>query len=187
MHNVMNALATIAIADELGVDPGAVKEGLRTFGGVQRRFTVLGEAPVPGGSVTVVDDYAHHPSEVVVTLEAAQRAYKRRIVVAFQPHRYSRTLHLFDELTRAFNRADLVFMTDVYAAGEKPMEGATTERLCAAVRAHGHRNVNHVPLRTDLVEAMRGSLQPEDVVLTMGAGDITKTGPELIAALKAAE
>ena len=186
MHNVMNALATIAIADELGVDPAAVKEGLRTFGGVQRRFTVLGDAPIPGGSVTVVDDYAHHPSEVVVTLEAAQRAYGRRIVAAFQPHRYSRTLHLFDELTRAFNRADLVFVTDVYAAGEEPIEGANAERLSTAIRAHGHRNVVHIPERTDLVAALQGVLQPGDVVLTMGAGDITKTGPELIAALQAA-
>lgn len=186
MHNVMNALATIAIADELGVDPAAVKEGLRTFGGVQRRFTVLGDAPVSGGEITVVDDYAHHPSEVVVTLEAAQRAYGRRIVATFQPHRYSRTHHLFDELTRAFNRADLVFITDVYAAGEKPIEGATADRLCAAVRAHGHRNVVHVPKRSDLVETLQGVLEPGDVVLTMGAGDITKTGPELIAALKAA-
>jgi len=187
MHNVMNALATIAVADELGVDPAAVKRGLRTFGGVERRFTVLGEAPIPGGTVTIVDDYAHHPSELVVTLEAAQRAYGRRIVAAFQPHRYSRTHHLFDELTRAFNRADQVFMTDVYAAGEALIEGATTDRLCAAVRAHGHRNVAHIPARGDLVAALRECLQPGDVVLTMGAGDISKTGSELIAALKAAE
>lgn len=184
VHNVMNALATIAVADELQVPHDDVREALRTFGGVQRRFTIVGETSVGEGEpVTVVDDYGHHPAEVVATLEAAQRAYGRRIVVAFQPHRYSRTHHLFDELTRAFNRADVVFLTDVYAAGEKKIEGADSEHLTRAIRAHGHRDVTHVPNRTDLAEAIRARLEPGDVVITLGAGDITKTGRELLALL----
>jgi UDP-N-acetylmuramate--alanine ligase len=185
MHSVMNALATIAVADELQVPHEKLRESLRTFGGVQRRFTIVGEHALGDGEpVVVVDDYGHHPAEVEVTLEAAQRAYGRRLVVAFQPHRYSRTHHLFDELTRCFNLADVVLMTDVYAAGEQPIEGADTEHLVAAIRSHGHRDVTHVPKREDLVAAIRERLEPGDVVLTLGAGDITKTGRELLQALE---
>jgi UDP-N-acetylmuramate--alanine ligase len=140
---------------------------------------VLGEA----NGITVVDDYAHHPAEVMATLEAARRAYNRRIVVAFQPHRYTRTHHLFEELTRAFNAADLVFLTDVYSAGEEPIAGADSAHLVQAMRQHGHRDVHHVPDRGDLVRALTGKLLPGDVVVTMGAGSITQTGPELLTAL----
>lgn len=179
IHNVLNALAVIAVADEVGVEIPIVQEALRTFEGVQRRFTVLGEA----NGITVVDDYAHHPAEVMATLEAARRAYNRRIVVAFQPHRYTRTHHLFEELTRAFNAADLVFLTDVYSAGEQPIAGADSAHLVQAMRQHGHRDVHHVPDRGDLVRALTGKLLPGDVVVTMGAGSITQTGPELLTAL----
>lgn len=185
MHNMLNALATIAVADELQVPWDAVAEALSTFEGVQRRFTIVGEPAIEGGSVTIVDDYGHHPAEVAATLEAAQRAYGRRIIVAFQPHRYSRTHHLFDELTRAFNRADVVMISDVYAAGEQPIEGATSEALVEAIRAHGHRDVSWVAERTDLAGAIVERLQPGDIVITLGAGDITKTGPELLARLAA--
>lgn len=186
MHSVLNALATIAVADELQVPHDAVREALRTFGGVQRRFTIVGEHTLKDGEppITVVDDYGHHPAEVEVTLEAAQKAYGRRVVVAFQPHRYSRTKHLFDELTRAFNRADVVMLTDVYAAGEKPIEGADTAHLVKAIRAHGHRDVTHVAKRSDLVDALKERLRPGDVVITLGAGDITKTGRELLASFE---
>jgi len=184
MHSVLNALATIAVADELQVPHETLRASLSTFGGVQRRFTIVGKHELEGGAVTIVDDYGHHPAEVHVTLEAAQRAYGRRLVVAFQPHRYSRTHHLFEDLTRAFNRADVLLLTDVYAAGEQPIEGADSEHLAAAIRAHGHRDVTHVPRRTDLVEAIASRLQPGDVVITLGAGDITKTGRELLAHLR---
>jgi len=176
VHNVLNALAVIAVADELGVGHEITRQALATFEGVQRRFTVLGEA----AGVTVVDDYGHHPEEVRVTLEAAQRAYGRRLLVAFQPHRYSRTHHLFDELTRAFNRADVLLVTDVYAAGEAPIEGATSASLVEAIRAHGHHDVTHVPSRDDLAEVLRERAQAGDVVITLGAGTITRTGPELL-------
>ncbi|HEX2676821.1 MAG TPA: UDP-N-acetylmuramate--L-alanine ligase [Polyangiales bacterium] len=179
VHNVQNALAVIAVADELGVDRAVVREALATFQGVQRRFTIRGEQ----AGITVVDDYGHHPAEVEATLAAAQRAYGRRIVVAFQPHRYSRTHHLFDELTRAFNGADVLFLTDVYAAGEKPIPGADSEHLQRAIHAHGHRDVTYVPARGDLVKAMLPRLKAGDIVITLGAGNITQTGPELLDAL----
>jgi UDP-N-acetylmuramate--alanine ligase len=181
IHNVLNALATIAVADELGVPHEQLREALRTFGGVQRRFTIVGEHD----NVTVVDDYGHHPAEVQVTLDAAQRAYGRRLVVAFQPHRYTRTRDCFLELTRCFNRADVLLLTDVYAAGEDAIPGADSAALAEAIRAHGHRDVTLVPDRADLVDAIRSRLQPGDVVLTLGAGDITKTGRELLSALGA--
>jgi len=179
IHNVLNALATIVVADELRVPHDALREALATFGGVERRFTILGEH----GGVTVVDDYGHHPAEVMATLEAAQRAYGRRLVVAFQPHRYTRTHHLFDELTRAFNRADVLLVSDVYAAGEQPIPGADSARLVDAIRAHGHRDVTHVPVRADLAETLATRVQAGDIVITLGAGDITRTGPELLSLL----
>ncbi len=178
-HNVMNALATIAVADELRVPHEEVKKALAGFTGVARRFTILGEHD----GVTVVDDYGHHPAEVVATLEAAQRAFARRLVIAFQPHRYTRTHHLFDELTRAFNRADVLLLTDVYPAGEEPIEGADSAHLAEAIRSHGHHDVTHVPARANLAEAILERLEEGDVVITLGAGDITSTAPELVALL----
>jgi UDP-N-acetylmuramate--alanine ligase len=179
-HNALNALATIAVADELRVDHDRVRSALQSFEGVQRRFSIVGEE----AGVTVIDDYGHHPAEVEVTLEAAQRAYGARIVVAFQPHRYTRTRDLFDELTRAFNRADVLFLTEVYAAGEKPIEGADGRRLADAIRAHGHRDVTLVEDREDLAEAIGARAEPGDVVITLGAGDITRTGQELLEVLR---
>jgi UDP-N-acetylmuramate--alanine ligase len=181
IHNVLNALASIAVADELQVPLDRLRTSLAGFGGVARRFTVLGER----AGVTVVDDYGHHPAEIEATLEAAQRAFNRRLVVAFQPHRYSRTRDLFDDLARAFNRADVLLVTDVYAAGEAPIEGADSAHLVEAIRRHGHRDVAHVAARTGLVDAIHGRLEPGDVVVTLGAGDITRTAPELFESLDA--
>ena len=181
IHNVLNALAAIAVVDELGVPLAQIKRSLAAFSGVQRRFTVIGEH----AGVTIVDDYGHHPAEVEVTLEAAQRAYGRRILVAFQPHRYSRTQHCFDALTRAFNRAEVLLLTDVYAAGEEPIAGADSASLAKAVRAHGHRDVTLVPHVDALVDALLLRAQPGDVIITMGAGNITRVGPALLARLTA--
>ncbi len=182
MHNVLNALATIAVSDELGIGHGVLREALATYAGVQRRFTVLGEHR----GITVVDDYGHHPTEIELTLEAARRAYGRRLVVAFQPHRYSRTHHLFDELTRAFNLADVLLVTDVYPAGEAPIAGADSASLVEAIRAHGHRDVTYVKERVELAGCLLKRSHPGDIVITLGAGSITRTGPELIRALEGA-
>ncbi|MCA9608037.1 MAG: UDP-N-acetylmuramate--L-alanine ligase, partial [Myxococcales bacterium] len=180
IHNVLNTLAVIAVADELSVPLEVTKRALAGFGGVHRRFTIVGEAD----GVTIVDDYGHHPAEVQVTLEAAQRAYGQRLVVAFQPHRYSRTHHLFEELTRAFNRADVLLLADVYAAGEAPIEGATSEHLAEAIRKHGHRDVSWVGPSENLVEALAKRVEPGDVVITLGAGNITQVGPQLLERLE---
>ena len=182
-HNVQNALAVIAIADELGVERAITREALASFGGVQRRFTVRGESK----SVTVVDDYGHHPAEVRAVLTAAQQAFGRRVVVLFQPHRYSRTQLLFDELASAFNAADVLFLTDVYAAGEAPIAGADSAHLAEALRERGHRDVTYVPAQAALVSSVLPRLQKGDVVITLGAGSITQVGPQLLAALEHAE
>jgi len=176
IHNVLNAVAVIAVADELGVAHDVVRTALSTFSGVQRRFTIVGQH----ADIVVVDDYGHHPAEIQATLEAAMRAYGRRLVVAFQPHRFTRTHLLFDDLTRAFNRADVLLVTDVYAAGERPIDGADSASLVRAIRAHGHRDVTHVSERRTLAAAIAKRLEPGDVVITLGAGDITRTGPELL-------
>ncbi|MDP1922965.1 MAG: UDP-N-acetylmuramate--L-alanine ligase [Myxococcales bacterium] len=178
-HNAMNALAVIAVCEELDVPHDVVRQALADFQGVQRRFTVKGEAK----GITIVDDYGHHPAEVKATLAGARRAFGRRTVVAFQPHRYTRTHDLFEDFCSAFNDADLVFLTSVYAAGEEPIEGATSDKLVEAIRAHGHPDVTFVEKRSDLVSVMKPRLLPGDIVITLGAGDITNTGPELLSAL----
>ena len=181
IHNVRNALATIAVADELQVPHDVVREALRTFQGVQRRFTILGEFD----GVTVVDDYGHHPAEIEATLEAAQRAFGRRLIVVFQPHRYTRTHHLFDELSRSFNRADILYLTEVYAASEAPIEGADSAHLAEAVRAHGHRDVSHVSELDAMPQVIAERSVPGDIVVLLGAGDITRLGPLIVSRLRA--
>jgi UDP-N-acetylmuramate--alanine ligase len=179
-HNAMNALAVIAIADELDIPLDIVREGLKTFQGVQRRFTVKGEAQ----GITIVDDYGHHPAEVRATLAGARKAFGRRLVVAFQPHRYTRTHDLFEDFCSAFNDADVVFLSGIYSAGEEPIPGITSTKLAEAVRAHGHPNVTCIEKRAELSAAMIPHLKSGDIVVTLGAGDITNTGPELLALLK---
>jgi UDP-N-acetylmuramate--alanine ligase len=179
-HNALNALAVIAVAEEMDIPLDVVRSALSEFGGVQRRFTVRGEV----AGVTVVDDYGHHPTEVQATLAGARRAFGRRLVVAFQPHRYTRTHDLLKEFATSFNDADVVFVTSVYAAGEERIPGATGDALAEAVRAHGHRDVTFVEKRTDLAKALLPRLREGDIVLTLGAGDITQVGPELVELLK---
>jgi UDP-N-acetylmuramate--alanine ligase len=178
-HNALNALAVVAVADELEVPLATVREALASFGGVQRRFTVKGEAR----NIQVVDDYGHHPAEVRATLAGARMAFGRRLVVAFQPHRYTRTRDLLGEFATAFNDADLLFVTDVYAAGEAPIPGATGRALADALLAHGHPAVTFVEKRGDLARALLPVLREGDLVITLGAGDITQVGPELLGLL----
>jgi UDP-N-acetylmuramate--alanine ligase len=178
-HNAANALAVIAIAEEMDIPLDTVRASLSEFGGVQRRFTVRGEAK----GVTVVDDYGHHPTEVMATLAGARRAFGRRVVVAFQPHRYSRTRDLMTEFATAFNDADVLFLTSIYAAGEDAIPGVTGKALADAIAAYGHRDVNWVEKRSDLARSMLPRLKEGDLVLTLGAGDITQVGPELLSLL----
>ena len=187
-HNVLNALSVIAVADELEVPFDVVREAIKSFHGVQRRFTVLGQPAITRdgkkGDVMIVDDYGHHPAEVEATLDAAQNGFDRRVVVAFQPHRYTRTQSLFDDFTRAFNKADVLIVTDVYAAGEQPIAGATGEALAEAIRAHGHHNVRYVGDKRKIAGVLLDEVRPGDLVIALGAGDINASVRELCAALE---
>ena len=181
-HNVLNALAACAVAHELGISFQRTAEALGEFAGVQRRFTVRGEA----NGVLVVDDYGHHPAEIRATLAGARASFpQRRIVCAFQPHRYSRTRDLLGDFATAFNDADVLILGDIYAAGEEPIAGVTGQKLHEAVRACGHRDAIFVPERAALADALHHRVRSGDLVLTLGAGDVTHVGEELLALLSA--
>lgn len=181
-HNVLNAMACIAVALELDVPFSAIQEGFAGFGGVGRRFTVKGE---PKG-IMVVDDYGHHPAEIKATLAAARQGWpERRIVTAFQPHRYTRTHELFDEFVTAFYDADVLVLTDVYAAGEQPIEGATAERLSDEVRRHGQKDVTYIANRELIPVHLAGIVKEGDIVITLGAGNIWQQGETLVKMLEA--
>jgi UDP-N-acetylmuramate--alanine ligase len=174
-HNALNALAVVALGDEMGIPPDVIRAGLASFTGVQRRFTVKGEA----GGVTVVDDYGHHPAEVRATLQGARQAFSRRVVCLFQPHRWTRTRDLHADFATAFNDADVLLLTDVYAAGEEPIPGVSAPGLVEAIRACGHKDAGYVP-RAGLAAEARARVRPGDLVITLGAGDVTQVGPELL-------
>lgn len=174
-HNVQNTLAAIAVADELELPLDVVKDALATFHGVARRFSIVAE---PAG-VILVDDYGHHPAEVEATLKAARNAYSGRIIVAFQPHRYTRTQLLFDEFTRAFNQADILFVSEIYPAGEAPIPGISGERLARGIALHGHNAVSFRKDRTELTSEIASMVRSGDVVIALGAGDINKILPQL--------
>jgi len=181
-HNVQNALASIAIADELSVKAHVAGEALKSFEGVQRRFTLRGEA----GGVTVVDDYGHHPTEIRATLDGARASFPgRRIVTLFQPHRYSRTQALLGDFAQAFNNADLVVLTDVYAAGEEAIAGADAKALGDAIRNHGHRNVHTSTTLESAIAETLSLLKNGDVLLTLGAGNVTIAGLAIVESLEA--
>ncbi len=168
-HNALNATAAIAVALELGVSDEAIRRGLAGFGGVKRRFTRTGE----WNGVTVYDDYGHHPVEIAAVLRAARSATSGRVVAVVQPHRYSRLASLFDQFATCFNDADTVIVSDVYAAGEAPLEGTNRDALVGAIKAHGHRHVLPLGAPETLPEIVKGIIQPGDVVVCLGAGTIT--------------
>lgn len=180
-HNVLNCLAAIAIADELEVPLDVIKSSLSTFRGVARRFTIVAEA----AGVALVDDYGHHPAEVIATLAAARKAFDGRVIVAFQPHRYTRTHHLFEDFTRAFNQADRLFLLDIYPAGEAPIPGVSSAALAQAISDHGHHAVSYVQDRGGLARLLAGEAHAGDVVIALGAGDVNRVLPDVEALLKA--
>jgi UDP-N-acetylmuramate--alanine ligase len=176
-HNVLNALACIAVAMELDVPFEGIREGFALFGGVGRRFQIKGEVR----DIMVVDDYGHHPTEIRATLAAAKNGWpERRLVVAFQPHRYTRTRELFDEFVTAFYDADILVLTEIYAASETPIEGITADALAGAIRRHGQKDVTFVADREAIAGHLAGIVQPGDMVLTLGAGNIWQAGEALL-------
>ena len=179
-HNVLNAAAAIAAARQLGVTDDEVRSALGAFGGVNRRFTRVGE----WNGVAIIDDYGHHPVEIAAVLRAARQACEGRVIAIHQPHRYSRLHDLFDDFCNAFNEADTVVIADVYAAGEDPIDGADRDGLVAGLRRHGHRDARAVETEADLPALVRDSTKPGDMVVFLGAGSITAWAHNLPAALE---
>ncbi|HLO21528.1 MAG TPA: Mur ligase family protein, partial [Sphingomicrobium sp.] len=169
-HNVQNALAALAVALELNISDDAIVAGFEKFEGVKRRFTKVGEAD---GAI-IIDDYAHHPTEIRAVLAAAREGAEERVIAVMQPHRYTRLQSLMEEFQNAFNDADAVFVTPVYPAGEEPIEGIDSNALAEGLRAHGHRMVRAVGDLDELSRELRDLAAEGDMVICMGAGDITK-------------
>ncbi len=180
-HYALNALAAAIACCEVGVPFNTVREALAQFGGIHRRFEVLGEI----NNILVVDDYGHHPEEVRATLRAAREGFDRRLVVAFQPHRFTRTRDLFNDFLSAFDDAERLFLTEIYAAGEERIEGVSGEALHQALRRRGHLDVDYRPSREALTDALLEALRPGDLLVVLGAGDIYKVGEEVLQTLRA--
>ncbi len=179
-HNVLNSLAAVAVATELDVADASIQKALANFQGIDRRLQQLGEIHWTGGRALVVDDYAHHPTEVAATLDAVRQAWpSRRLVLAFQPHRYTRTRDLLDDFGRSLSECDVLLVTEVYAAGEAPIAGADGRAICRAVRTRGLIEPVFVERVDDLADSLRSVLHDGDVVLTMGAGNIGTIAQEL--------
>jgi UDP-N-acetylmuramate--alanine ligase len=174
-HNVQNAVSAIAVARELGISDDAVKNALANFGGVKRRFTKTGEV----GGITVIDDYGHHPVEIKAVLSAAREGVQGKIFAVVQPHRYTRLRDLMADFSTCFNDADTVIVAPVYAAGEQPIEGTSRDSLAAATRAAGHRSVMTLDGPADLAPLIKMHAKPGDMVVCLGAGDITKWAAQL--------
>jgi UDP-N-acetylmuramate--alanine ligase len=186
-HNVLNALAAICVAHELGVTVQHIQKALLEFEGIGRRMHMYGDIKLQQGTVTLVDDYAHHPTEIAATLSASKNAWPdKRMVAVFQPHRYTRTRDLFEDFSQVLNECDVLIITEIYAAGEEPIAGADGRALCAAIRARGRVN----PIFIDDVEQLGSNLQTilqdGDLVLTMGAGSIGRIASQLRETLGAA-
>ncbi|HEX4001696.1 MAG TPA: UDP-N-acetylmuramate--L-alanine ligase [Candidatus Acidoferrales bacterium] len=175
MHNVRNAAAAAAVALALNVPADLIREGLTHFSGVGRRFEIKGNF----SGVTLIDDYGHHPAEIRATLEAARGCGYKRLLILFQPHRYTRTQHLWEDFRRSFNNADVLVVTDIYAAGEQPIEGITGEKLAEAISSAGHRNVVYSSTLQGGIEFMLREAREGDAVLTIGAGSVGRVTDEL--------
>ncbi len=176
-HNVLNSLAAIAAGRELDIPFAAIRDALGEMNGVERRFELKLNTPV----LSVVDDYGHHPTEIRATLKAARAAFDRRVITVFQPHRYTRTRDLFDMFATSFYDTDVLLLLDIYPAGEQPIEGITAESLVEGIRVHGHRDAHCVGSKDAASKRLKEILQPGDVVLTLGAGDVWQIGEKLAA------
>ena len=179
-HSASNALAAVAVAQELEIPFSRIAEGLESFTGIHRRFEVKGE---PNG-ILVIDDYGHHPVEIQTTIQAIRDSWKRPLTVVFQPHRYSRTQDLFDDFVTSFEETDRLVLTEVYSAGEEPIAGTSGESLYQAIKRRGHLDVEYVADKEEMLKRLLPKLRPGDIVLTLGAGDIYKVGEKLVEALQ---
>jgi UDP-N-acetylmuramate--alanine ligase len=187
-HNVLNALAAIAVGVQLELPDDVLQRSLKQFQGVDRRFQVAGEYSLPQGSVLLVDDYGHHPTEVQATLEAIHAAWPgRRNVVVFQPHRYTRTRDLFEDFAQVLSEADLLLLLDVYSANEAPIPGADSRALCRAIRARGKQDPIFVESADALLPTLMDVIQDGDVILTQGAGNVGQLSQQLSQQLEAAQ
>src|SRR5271170_1007389 len=182
VHNVLNATAAIAVGLELDVRLESIREAIAGYSGVDRRFQVRGQAR----GVTVIDDYGHHPTEIRATLAAAQLCKFRRVHAVFQPHRYTRTQHLMDEFAKSFHQADVVYVLDIYAASEVPIEGVTGQALADRIREFGHRCVHYTGTIPQTVAAVLEKVRDQDAVLTLGAGNVWQAGEHILEKLREA-
>jgi UDP-N-acetylmuramate--alanine ligase len=178
-HNVENALAAVAVSVEMGCPDAVIRTGFANFGGVKRRFTQVGEV----GGAAIIDDYAHHPVEIRAVLAAAREGVKGRVIAVAQPHRFTRLRDLMEEFQSAFNDADMVYVAPVYPAGEQPLPGIDADALVAGLKARGHRAAQTTAGADALADALAESLEGGDMVVCLGAGDITKWAAGLAAAV----
>ena len=185
-HNVQNALAAVAVGLEMGMSDAAIAHGFDKFGGVKRRFTKVGEVGLSDGVVTIIDDYGHHPVEIRAVLSAAREGAQGRVIAVAQPHRFTRLRDHMDDFQQAFNDADMVFISPVYAAGEGPIDGIDAAALVHGIKARGHRSAATVADAGDLARTLAEVMQGNDIVVCLGAGDITKWAAGLADAIKAA-
>jgi UDP-N-acetylmuramate--alanine ligase len=184
-HNVLNAMAAIGVALQMGIDDATIQTGFAKFGGVKRRFTKVGEIPAGAGVATVIDDYGHHPVEIRAVLAAAREGAKGRVIAVVQPHRFTRLRDLMDDFQQAFNDADIVYAAPVYTAGEQPIEDVDSAALVAGLKRRGHRNAATVADADDLTRVIAADVQADDMIICLGAGDITKWAAGLSAAVTA--
>ncbi|MBM3295026.1 MAG: UDP-N-acetylmuramate--L-alanine ligase [Candidatus Aminicenantes bacterium] len=179
-HMIANAMAAVAVGLDLDIPPALILEALESYAGTGRRFELKAEVR----DIMVIEDYGHHPTEIKATLDAAKRGWDRRVVAVFQPHRYSRTFHLLDQFATSFNQADVLVLTEIYPASEEPIPGVSGERLFEEVRNFGHKNVHFEPDFMKIPEVLGSLIRPGDIVLVLGAGNINKIVPGLVAALE---
>jgi len=172
LFNVYNSMAATAVGRELGLDMATIRKGLLAFSGVQRRLEIKGSVD----QITVVDDYGHHPTEIVATLSAARQMWKGRLIVVFQPHRFTRTRALFDEFIRSFGDADILVLNDIYPASEAPIPGINSAALWAAIKEGGHPHVEYIGQAQNTIDFLLATAEPGDTVITLGAGSIYKIG-----------